>query len=176
MEGEIYCSKPGTFSCKMIVHACGPTWKGGTNQERDRLMDCIQAALVETEKRGYKSIAVPALCTGIFGFPNELATSVIVKTVKSHLKDKKDSKIKEIFLSDVKTNTAQFFTKALQQAFKGRVKIFTKNINISHAGETAQNRQRDLAKGIFRLLVLNFCTVQAYYSVQICSLPNLPDK
>lgn len=173
MEGEIYCSKPGTFSCKMIVHACGPTWKGGSNQERDRLMDCIQAALAETEKRGYKSIAVPALCTEIFGFPNELATSVIVKTVKSHLKDKKDSKIKEIFLSDVKTNTARCFTEALQQAFKDKVKIFTKNI--SHADETAQNRQRDLVKGIFGLLVLNFCTVQAYYSVQD-SLQNYSNK
>ena len=38
-EGEIFCSKPGTLSCKMIVHACGPTWKGGFNQESDHLTE-----------------------------------------------------------------------------------------------------------------------------------------
>lgn len=146
-EGEIYCSKPGTLSCKMIVHACGPTWKGGTNQEKDRLIDCIQAALEETEKRGYRSIAVPALCTGIFGFPIKEATPVIVKAVKSFLKDKKDSKIKEVFLCDVKTNTVQCFTEALQQAYKSKVTVFTRNIH--HTSGPAQNIQGDAAKGIF---------------------------
>lgn len=146
-EGEIYCSKSGTLSCKMIVHACGPTWKGGTNQEKGRLMDCIQAALEETEKRGYRSIAVPALCTGIFGFPIKDATPVIVKAVKSFLKDKKNSKIKEVFLCDVKTNTVQCFSEALQQEYKGKVKVFTRNI--PHASGPAQNLQGDVAKGIF---------------------------
>ena len=44
-EGEIFCSKPGTLSCKMIVHACGPIWKGGINQESDHLTECVQSAL-----------------------------------------------------------------------------------------------------------------------------------
>nr|XP_034317327.1 protein mono-ADP-ribosyltransferase PARP14 isoform X2 [Crassostrea gigas] len=144
-EGEIYCSKSGTLSCKMIVHACGPTWKGGQNQEKDCLMDCIQAALEETEKRGYRSIAVPALCTGIFGFPIKEATPVIVKAVKSFLKDKKDSKIKEIFLCDVKTNTVQCFSEALQQVYNGKVNIFKRNIH--QASGPAQNLQGDVAKG-----------------------------
>lgn len=145
-EGEIYCSKPGTLSCKMIVHVCGPTWKGGTNQEKDCLMDCIQAALDETEKRGYRSIAVPALCTGIFGFPVEKATPVIVKVIKLYLKDREDSKIKVIFLCDIKTKTVHCFSEALQQAYKGNVKVFSRNIH--KASGPVQNLQGDVAKGI----------------------------
>lgn len=164
-EGEIYCSKSGTLSCKMIVHACGPTWKGGQNQEKDCLMDCIQAALEETEKRGYRSIAVPALCTGIFGFPIKEATPVIVKAVKSFLKDKKDSKIKEIFLCDVKTNTVQCFSEALQQVYNGKVNIFKRNIH--QASGPAQNLQGDVAKGILRILVLNCCSVQPFLSTNL---------
>uniref|UniRef100_A0A8B8E892 Poly [ADP-ribose] polymerase n=1 Tax=Crassostrea virginica TaxID=6565 RepID=A0A8B8E892_CRAVI len=127
-EGEIFCSKPGTLSCKMIVHACGPTWKGGFNQESDHLTECVQSALEETDKLRFRSIAFPALCTGIFGYPIKQATTVIVKAVRSYLKDKKVSSIKEIILCDMKAETVKSFTEALQQAYKGKVKVFSKNI------------------------------------------------
>lgn len=126
-EGEIFCSKPGTLSCKMIVHACLPTWKGGLNQESDHLTECVQSALEETDKRRFRSIAFPALCSGIFGYPIKQATSVIVKAVKSCLKDKKVSNVKEIIFCDVKAETVKSFTEALQQAYEGKVKVFGEN-------------------------------------------------
>ena len=138
-EGEIFCSKPGTLSCKMIVHACGPTWKGGFNQESDHLTECVQSALEETDKHRFRSIAFPGLCTGIFGYPIKQATTVIVKAVRSYLKDKKVSSIKEIILCDMKAETVKSFTEALQQAYKGKVKVFSKNI--------PQGPQPEMVKG-----------------------------
>ncbi|XP_062593153.1 protein mono-ADP-ribosyltransferase PARP14-like, partial [Saccostrea cucullata] len=123
-EGDTFCSGAGKLPCKMIVHACGPTWKGGMNQENGRLKNCVESALEETEAGSYRSIAIPALCTGIFGYPVDKATSVIVKAVKSYLKDKKETSIKEVILCDVKTETVKCFTEALKQEYKGKVTVF----------------------------------------------------
>ncbi|XP_061194345.1 protein mono-ADP-ribosyltransferase PARP14-like [Saccostrea echinata] len=120
-EGDTFCSKAGQLSCKMIVHACGPTWRGGMNQESERLTDCVESALTETEKMGYNSIAIPGLCTGIFGYPVNQATSVIVKAMKSYLKNRKGSTIEEIILCDVREETVKYFNEAVKQEFKGKI-------------------------------------------------------
>jgi O-acetyl-ADP-ribose deacetylase (regulator of RNase III) len=57
--------------------AVGPVWQGGGNQEEDHLYLCIESALKESENRNLSSIAIPALCTGIFGYPSKEATKVI---------------------------------------------------------------------------------------------------
>ena len=112
----------------MIVHACGPTWKGGANQESDHLTECVQSALEETDKQKFRSIAFPALCTGVFGFPIKQATSVMVKAIKSYLKDNKNSNIKEIILCAVNAEPLKSFTEALQQEYTGKVKVFDEDI------------------------------------------------
>lgn len=111
----------------MIIHTCSPVWQNDTNQESEHLTECVQAALEETDKREYQSIAFPALSSGIFGYPAKQATSVIVKAVKSYLKDKKVSHVKEIILCDVKAETVKCFKEALQQAYKRKVKVFSKD-------------------------------------------------
>ncbi|XP_061194415.1 protein mono-ADP-ribosyltransferase PARP14-like isoform X2 [Saccostrea echinata] len=136
-EGDTFCSRAGQLSCKMIVHACGPTWKGGMNQENGHLTNCVESALEETENMSHRSIAIPALCTGIFGYPIDKATSVIVKAVKSHLKDKKGSSIKEVILCDVKPETVKCFTEALKQEYKGKVTVF-KNTDESGSPRSLQ--------------------------------------
>lgn len=149
-EGETYCSTSGKLSCKMIVHACGPTWKGGMNQESDRLTDCIESALIETQKRGCKSIAIPALCTGIFGYPIKQATTVIVKALKSCLKNEKHQSIKEVVLCDVRIETVKCFTEALKQEYKGKVTVFNKNVVESGIAQGFQSEKK--GRLIFSLL------------------------
>jgi len=48
----------------MIVFALSPVWQYGSQNEENRLKDIIQACLHETNERGYKSIAIPAVGTG----------------------------------------------------------------------------------------------------------------
>ncbi|XP_062600984.1 protein mono-ADP-ribosyltransferase PARP14-like [Saccostrea cucullata] len=120
-EGDTFCSIAGKLACEMIVHACGPTWRNGMNLERERLTDCVESALTETETRGYNSIAIPGLCTGIFGYPVNQATSVIVKAIKSFLKNRTRSTIKEIILCDVREETVKCFNEAVKQEFKGKL-------------------------------------------------------
>ena len=68
-EGEVILTTAGKLRCQKIAHAVGPTWKGGHNQEAEYLEDCIIKSLEMTDQNNFTSIVIPALCTGIFGYP-----------------------------------------------------------------------------------------------------------
>ncbi|XP_052088524.1 protein mono-ADP-ribosyltransferase PARP14-like isoform X2 [Mytilus californianus] len=116
-EGECYCSKPGMLSCKMIVHAVGPVWQSGSNNEEDSLQQCVETALVDTQKNKHTSIAIPALCTGIFGYPPHLATRAIAQAVRDYFKRNKSSLVQTVYLCDVNENSVDLFVKAGDKMF-----------------------------------------------------------
>ncbi|VDI15797.1 Hypothetical predicted protein [Mytilus galloprovincialis] len=116
-EGECYSSKPGTLKCHMIVHAVGPSWQGGYNREEDLLQKCVKRAIVETEKNKYTTIAIPALCTGIFGYPAHQATRAIAQAVRDYFKRSKTSTVKTVCLCDVNDSSIDLFVKAGDKMF-----------------------------------------------------------
>ena len=117
-EGEIFCSSPGNLNCKMIAHAVGPVWQGGHNREEDYLSECIQASLERTDERKYQSIAIPALCTGTFGYPANKATKVIVEAIRDFLKETgRTTSIRQIYLCDVKNDSVDHFVAALEKFY-----------------------------------------------------------
>ncbi|OPL33134.1 hypothetical protein AM593_03063, partial [Mytilus galloprovincialis] len=116
-EGEVFCSGPGSLHCKHIVHAVGPIWQGGRNKEEGQLYDCVTTSLEETDKRNLSSIAIPALCTGIFGYPASEATKVITESVRDYFKRPHSSSIKTVFLCDIVTTTVDLFVIAANKFF-----------------------------------------------------------
>ncbi|VDI82837.1 Ca-activated chloride channel homolog [Mytilus galloprovincialis] len=117
-EGEIFCSSPGQLNCKMIVHAVGPVWQNGCKQEDEYLSECIQTSLEKTEDEKYKSIAIPALCTGILGYPPNKATKVIVEAIRDYVRENgASSPIRQIYLCDVKEDIVDHFVSALERYF-----------------------------------------------------------
>ncbi|XP_071137975.1 protein mono-ADP-ribosyltransferase PARP14-like [Mytilus edulis] len=116
-EGECFSSKPGTLKCHMIVHAVGPSWQGGSNREEDLLQKCVERAIVETEKNKYTTIAIPALCTGIFGYPAHQATRAIAQAVRDYFKRNKTSLVETVYLCDVNENSVDLFVKAGDKMF-----------------------------------------------------------
>ena len=111
-EGTIFCSDPGTLKCKLIIHAVGPVWQGGRNWEEQHLSDCVETSLVEAGKKGYSSIAIPALCTGIFAYPAGEATRVIVESVRDYFKSNAGSSIQTVYLCDIHSTTVDLFVQA----------------------------------------------------------------
>jgi O-acetyl-ADP-ribose deacetylase (regulator of RNase III) len=69
---------------KFVIHAVGPMWRGGTAKEPDLLTSAYRSALTLAENNGVRSIAFPAISTGIYGFPLQQATDIAVATVRSH--------------------------------------------------------------------------------------------
>lgn len=72
---------------KYIIHAVGPIWEGGEADEAELLAGAYRASLELARENGCRSIAFPAISTGIYGYPLEPATRVAVDTVRRFSKD-----------------------------------------------------------------------------------------
>lgn len=68
-----------------IVHTVGPVWRGGENGEPALLAACYRRSLQFAIAEQWQSIAFPAISTGIFGYPIDLAAEVAVATTREAL-------------------------------------------------------------------------------------------
>ena len=64
---------------RFVIHAVGPVWHGGDQDEDALLASCYRRSVELAEQAGCKSIAFPAISTGIFGYPPERAAPIAVK-------------------------------------------------------------------------------------------------
>ena len=73
---------PGfALPARWIIHAVGPVWRGGDQREPDLLAAAYRRCLVVADELGARSVAFPAISTGIYGYPLEGATDIAVATV-----------------------------------------------------------------------------------------------
>jgi O-acetyl-ADP-ribose deacetylase len=72
---------PGfALPARWIIHAVGPVWQGGDHGEPEQLASAYRRCLEIADELGARSIAYPAISTGIYGYPLEGATDVAVAT------------------------------------------------------------------------------------------------
>jgi len=64
-----------------VIHAVGPLWRGGSEGEDELLASCYREALGLCASHGLRSVAFPAISTGIYGFPLARATAIAVREV-----------------------------------------------------------------------------------------------
>ncbi len=70
---------------KYVIHAVGPVWNGGREREPDMLASCYRTALQIARDNGLGSIAFPAISTGIYRFPADLAARIAIGTTVSEI-------------------------------------------------------------------------------------------
>jgi O-acetyl-ADP-ribose deacetylase (regulator of RNase III) len=70
---------------RFVIHAVGPVWRGGVAGEPELLASAYRASLALAREHGLKSVAFPAISTGIYGYPLPDATHVAVATVRAEL-------------------------------------------------------------------------------------------
>lgn len=68
---------------RWVIHAVGPVWRGGDDGEPELLASCYRTALARADEVGARSVAFPAISTGIFGYPHDQAARIAVDTVRS---------------------------------------------------------------------------------------------
>jgi O-acetyl-ADP-ribose deacetylase (regulator of RNase III) len=68
---------------RWIVHTVGPVWHGGTRGEPELLASCYRRSVEVAGDAGARSIAFPAISTGIFGYPSDAAAEVAVRTLRA---------------------------------------------------------------------------------------------
>ncbi len=82
--GQAKITKGYSLPAKYVIHAVGPVWREGTNGEEELLASCYKSSLAIAEEYGLETIAFPAISTGKFHFPKDLAASIAVATVMNH--------------------------------------------------------------------------------------------
>jgi O-acetyl-ADP-ribose deacetylase (regulator of RNase III) len=75
-------TRAGDLPCRYVIHAVGPVW--GEGDEDAKLAAAVHGSLRRAEELGLASIALPAISTGIFGFPKERAAEIILATVAAY--------------------------------------------------------------------------------------------
>jgi O-acetyl-ADP-ribose deacetylase len=85
--GQAKITKGYQLPAKHVIHTVGPVWHGGTHGEPELLADCYRNSLSLALENGLKSIAFPAISTGVYGYPKEQAAEIAVGTIKEFLKD-----------------------------------------------------------------------------------------
>jgi O-acetyl-ADP-ribose deacetylase (regulator of RNase III) len=83
--GEAKITPGFRLPARWVIHAPGPIWRGGTHQEDALLASCYRNSLALAEAQGVRSIAFPAISTGIFGFPLERATEIAITETQRFL-------------------------------------------------------------------------------------------
>jgi O-acetyl-ADP-ribose deacetylase (regulator of RNase III) len=72
------------LSAKWIIHTVGPVWRGGHQQEAQLLMGCYKNSLDLALRHNVKSIAFPAISTGVYRYPKEAAAQLALSMMRDY--------------------------------------------------------------------------------------------
>ena len=114
-EGEVKITPGYNLPARWVIHTVGPVWEGGNYDEEQTLRNCYSNSLKLAVSYGIKTIAFPAISTGVYEFPLDKATSIAIDEVKLFL-EQNDSIIKVIFVC-FEPQVRNAYQTGLKQAF-----------------------------------------------------------
>ena len=76
--GEAKITQGYRLPARHVIHTVGPVWRGGSHGEDELLANCYRNSLALAQRHGLRTIAFPAISTGIYGFPRERAARIAV--------------------------------------------------------------------------------------------------
>jgi len=131
LEGHTHVTSAGMLPCKLVIHAFGPRWDSEADRKRkveeetrqERYLRCAIASSLR-EAKDLRSIAIPAVSSGVFGFPRDLCAEVILNTVLEFCKENPHCKLSEIHLINNDDATVKVFADELRKRF-GTERSFT---------------------------------------------------
>jgi O-acetyl-ADP-ribose deacetylase (regulator of RNase III) len=112
--GTAVMTGAGHLRAKQVIHAVGP--RMGDGDEDKKLAAAVRAALALADRRGMKSIALPALSTGVFGFPMERAARVMLTEIQRFLQG--GTKLERVVLCLYGEEAFGVFKKELRRGFR----------------------------------------------------------
>ena len=81
--GEAKTTLGFDLPARHVIHTVGPVWRGGGHGEAELLASCYRNCLREADKVSARSVAFPAVSTGVYGYPKSAAADIAVTTLRS---------------------------------------------------------------------------------------------
>ncbi|GGL01088.1 macro domain-containing protein [Deinococcus radiotolerans] len=95
-----------------VIHAVGPIWRGGTQGEPELLAGAYRRSLDLAVQAGCRSVAFPAISTGVYGYPLDRAAEVTLRTITAFLADHPDLNVRLVLFD---SGTLNVFRRTLQR-------------------------------------------------------------
>lgn len=105
----------GELPCRYVIHAVGPVW--GVGDEEARLASAVRSTLDLADAHGIQTLSIPAISSGIFGFPKPLCAEVMLRTVGDWLAHHPESPLHEVNACNIDTLTTRLFCKEAEKQF-----------------------------------------------------------
>jgi O-acetyl-ADP-ribose deacetylase (regulator of RNase III) len=83
--GKAVITAAGDMPAKYVIHTVGPIWNDGKSGEKMTLANAYKNSLKLATETGIQTIAFPAISTGVYGFPKELAAPIVYTTIKEYI-------------------------------------------------------------------------------------------
>jgi len=107
--GDAKVTSGHNLSAHHIIHTVGPVWRGGNAGESELLASCYRRSLQLANELKLKSIAFPAISTGVYGFPKQQAASIAVREVQTNAR-----KLERVLFVCFESETAEIYRKLLK--------------------------------------------------------------
>ncbi len=112
--GSAAITTAGKLPCKAVIHAVGP--RMGEGDEDNKLKNALLSSLQLASEHGYKSISIPAISSGIFGFPKKRCAKMLVNGSKRFLEENPDTSLEVIEFCIYDDETLMHFLRELEQS------------------------------------------------------------
>jgi O-acetyl-ADP-ribose deacetylase (regulator of RNase III) len=88
--GDAKATTAGDLPARYVIHAVGPVWRGGGEGEPELLASCHRRSIEVASELGCTSVAFPAISTGVYGYPLDLAAEVALRSTREALEEHPD--------------------------------------------------------------------------------------
>ena len=85
--GEAKITGGGLLAARHVIHAVGPVWRGGAGGEPELLASCYRRAIELCAQHGCRTVAFPAISTGVYGYPIAAAARVAIGSVSAAMEE-----------------------------------------------------------------------------------------
>jgi len=111
--GNAVVTTGGSLPARFVIHAVGPVW--GEGEEDEKLKSAVFNSLKKAQELGLKSISIPAISSGIFGFPKKRCAEIIIKTIVEFFKENKNSSLKVVNCCNIDNLTNNLFLEEIKK-------------------------------------------------------------
>jgi len=113
---QVAVTKAGRLKAKYVLHVVGPRW--GEGNEHEKLYMAVQNVLKKAEELSLSSISIPAISSGIFGFPKDQCSEVFCRAIRDFLEEHQNTSLKLVRLCNIDEETSKIFLSVFEKYWR----------------------------------------------------------